>query len=332
MASADNRLWAAVAAQTAGVLILFLVGIIFDIWNEPCFAEMEAGIHHIFVIAFMVFVGLLVGCVQVFVPTQKCELGDDHVDKVIKTFLVTDVPLLTLLVCLEGGLVSSVFAPLFFLIFVAYNAVEQPGRLRRKLLVLSLLGLGIVCCSVVSYLVGLGVLKNLFGLRSLSITLFSNLDTTRYNINFLLVTLLSLAAYIVQLNIIKVPRGKRHFQGDGAPDDFDHERKENTEPRVPTNSKLIYVLALIFASIFIASLTILLGGGGGVFRPTSESSVVTIIAVIASAIGTISTTILGWRKDRREAREMEIKLLQLKQELEAASETPASPVPQEKRE
>jgi hypothetical protein len=209
MANADNRLWAAVAAQTAGVLILFLIGIIFDVWNEPCLAAVEAGIHHIFIIAFMVFIGLLVGCVQVFVPTQKCELDDDHVDKIIKTFLVTDIPLLTLLVCLEGGLVSSVFAPLFFLIFVAYNAVEQPGRLRRKLLVLGMLAVGAFLSTVVSYLVIIGDLKKMFGLHTFSITIFSNLDAMRYNINFFLVTLLSLAVYIVQMNIIKVPRGRR---------------------------------------------------------------------------------------------------------------------------
>ena len=92
--------------------------------------------------------------------------------------------------------------------------------------------------------------------------------------------------------------------------------------------KHTHVFTLLFGCIFIAATALLLGGDGNVFRPSSDTSIWVVVTVIASAIGTLSTAILGWRKDRREAREQELKIMQLKQESATTNETPTQATPQ----
>lgn len=102
-----------------------------------------------------------------------------------------------------------------------------------------------------------------------------------------------------------------------------YEQKESRKQRVTADSNRTYIVALLFAFIFIASTTILLGGVRGVFHPTSDTLTwVTVFTAIVSAIGIISTTILAWRNDRRVARENELKIAQLERELEVVREKP----------
>lgn len=103
---------------------------------------------------------------------------------------------------------------------------------------------------------------------------------------------------------------------------------ENGEPRfgqqevvgrrATRNPKLAYVVPLAFVCLFVASVAALLAGSAGLLRTTSDTATwVTLLTAIVSAIGTISTTVLAWRKDKREARENELKLAQLERESES---------------
>ena len=120
------------------------------------------------------------------------------------------------------------------------------------------------------------------------------------------------------------------------------ESLEERAPQVMSESKRRYIIfALIFASTFIASTASLLiiyyksftpeGVSGGLHLSSDTSNLALVLVAIISAIGTISSTILAWRKDRREARECELKVAQLVQELEASREKPALPISEEKR-
>lgn len=114
-----------------------------------------------------------------------------------------------------------------------------------------------------------------------------------------------------------------------APNDTNGGQNGSGVRRATSDSKRAYFTALLFACVFVASVVFLLGSVGGVFRSTSETPiwpvVVAIVATISSAVGTISNTVLGWRKDRREMQEQELKIKQLEQEL-AEREKPAPPV------
>jgi hypothetical protein len=197
MKDPGNRFWATIAAQTAGVLLLFLIGLIFDI-TERCQQDIESGVHWIFVIAFLVFIGLVVGCVQAFVPTQKCNLNHDHVDTTLNTFLYVDIPLLTLLVCMEGGITRSMFVPLFFLIPIAQRAVEQSTSLRRVLRGVVAIATGMLLSTIVSVFVARNM-RHLFGLSFLRVTDFSTLAPRRYAAAILTVSLISLGIWILQM-------------------------------------------------------------------------------------------------------------------------------------
>lgn len=203
--SADSRFWATVAAQTAGVLLLFFIAIIFDLWNAPCSTSLEKGIHQIFVVAFLVFIGLVAGCATAFIPTQRCDLKDAHVNRTLFIFLFFDIPLLTFLVVIQGGFSRSVFTPLFFLIYIAYNAVEEEGSKNRKLAILGV----IEFCMLLAWLAPtyLPPGKMVGGIEFLTVTDFSAVDVERYSFTNFLVASLSLAIYVVQLRIIRLPRG-----------------------------------------------------------------------------------------------------------------------------
>jgi MFS family permease len=111
-----------------------------------------------------------------------------------------------------------------------------------------------------------------------------------------------------------------------------YEQEEIRKQRVTAESKRRYIVALIFACIFIGSTTILLGGVSGVFPSTSDTSTwVTLFIAVVSAISAVSTTILAWKKDRRDAREQELKIAQLERELEAARECSVLPASKENR-
>ncbi|MDQ3742821.1 MAG: DUF4926 domain-containing protein [Acidobacteriota bacterium] len=105
-----------------------------------------------------------------------------------------------------------------------------------------------------------------------------------------------------QITLVKIVNG------------VNYERKESGEQRVTAEPKGRYIVASLFAIIFIAS-TILLAIVSGAFRAASDTSTwIAVFTTIVSAIGTISTTTLAWRKDGRAAREEELKTTQLERE------------------
>jgi hypothetical protein len=117
-----------------------------------------------------------------------------------------------------------------------------------------------------------------------------------------------------------------------------YEQQKNKEQRATTESKRRYIVALLFASIFIASTTALFiiyksFTTGDVSRLPLSSDVtiwITVFTAIVSAIGTFSTIILGWRTDRREEREKALKAAQSERDLEPSSEKPALPISEDK--
>ncbi|MDQ1558109.1 MAG: hypothetical protein QOD32_1169 [Pyrinomonadaceae bacterium] len=111
-----------------------------------------------------------------------------------------------------------------------------------------------------------------------------------------------------------------------------YEHKKSEGQPVTANSNRSYTVALLLAGLFIVSTAILLGGDGSVFRPTSDTStLVTVVTAIVSAVGTILATIFAWRNDRRVTRENELKIEQLKQELETLKEKSAPPNPESRK-
>ena len=168
----------------------------------------EGGMHAIFFIAFLVLVGLILGFYLAFSLAKKCG-GVSHffdhpcVDKMLGTFLLIDIPLLTLLVCLQGGLTRSMFFPLFFLIPVAHYAVEQEGKQNRVLWGVGAIAVCMIVSYFVSYFVAAGNMQYLFGLSPLRITDFSTLTPERYALALLVVSLISLFIPVVQMRIIR---------------------------------------------------------------------------------------------------------------------------------
>lgn len=122
-------------------------------------------------------------------------------------------------------------------------------------------------------------------------------------------------------------RGYEHLlEGNGLLDKPQFEQKESRKQQVAANSKRIYLAALLFVSIFIASTTILLGTVSGAFRPASDTPTwVAVFTAIVSAIGTISTTLLAWKSDRRAARGNDLIIAQLKQKLHETKQEPDPP-------
>lgn len=55
--------------------------------------------------------------------------------------------------------------------------------------------------------------------------------------------------------------------------------------------------------------------GDHTWRSTQLIALTGMVTAVGSVVGTISTIILAWRADRRTARESELKLLQLQQQI-----------------
>src|SRR5438876_9110542 len=112
--NARNRFWALIAAQGLGVILLFLIGIIFDIGTKPVAAE--AGLQYLWSIAFLALLGLVVAFFVGFLPAHRSGTFEHScVDKMVTVLLYCDIPLLTILVCKQGGLSKSVFFTLFLM-------------------------------------------------------------------------------------------------------------------------------------------------------------------------------------------------------------------------
>src|SRR5215213_924637 len=100
-----------------------------------------------------------------------------------------------------------------------------------------------------------------------------------------------------------------------------------------TSAQRIRMARVFFIGLFVLSLTASLNSVSSTLvtiPPPQYNSIVLWVSVctaVISAIGTVSTIILAWRSDRRDAREKELKIAQLERELEAPKEHPASTAP-----
>ena len=85
-----------------------------------------------------------------------------------------------------------------------------------------------------------------------------------------------------------------------------------------TKSRLRTALAMLFFVIlFVVSSGLLLANAGiETLGGSSELVALTgMVTAVGSVIGTISTVLLAWRADRRTAKESELKLVQLQQQI-----------------
>ena len=138
-------------------------------------------------------------------------------------------------------------------------------------------------------------------------------------------------SWLADGSVVRYLEAAEKYNGYDVLDQPKYEQKKSREHQVTAESKRRYIVALLFACVFIASITILLGGVSGVSQSTSDTVAwIAVFTAVVSAIGTISTTILAWRKDRREVREGELKIAQLERELEAARGKPMFPASEEK--
>jgi hypothetical protein len=118
----------------------------------------------------------------------------------------------------------------------------------------------------------------------------------------------------------------------------DEQMKSREGWLVGRSKRRYFIVASLFSCSFAASTTALLiihrsllsgGIGGGVHIDSDVPTVVSVLTAIVSALGIISTAILAWRKDRREAHEYELKIAQLERELATVREKSALPAPNE---
>ena len=89
-----------------------------------------------------------------------------------------------------------------------------------------------------------------------------------------------------------------------------------------TNSRLRTALAILFFC-FLFALSIALIFSESVFgsslgvalSPPGLTPIVGLLTAVASLVGTISTVLLAWRADPRTAKESDLKLIQLQQQI-----------------
>ena len=208
---AKARFTVTIAAQVAGLILLFVLGGgTFPIDNP----DIVRGLY---------FIQKIMWCylgVTLIVPTAvllyallcvKCDPFDHpYIDKILLTYVGLDLLLLLLLVCQEGGLCRSMFLPVFFLIPIAYLAAEQLKHRVRKLFVLT----SIVVCIVISYFVSRWTMPpqgatNLepaipftFGNRTIHVTDFSTLAHSSYDEAILYASLVAAFVPIVQIGLV----------------------------------------------------------------------------------------------------------------------------------
>jgi hypothetical protein len=82
-----------------------------------------------------------------------------------------------------------------------------------------------------------------------------------------------------------------------------------------TESRLSTALALVFfVFVFLISVSFVVLDANSYGLP-SLTTVITIFGSVIGSVGTICTVILAWRADRRTARESDLKVVQLKQQI-----------------
>lgn len=191
--TARERFWAAVGAQTAGALLLLFIG---NVFGANPRVELSAGLGWIHRMAVMAIGALIVGLTLFKLAKRKCKDSHTCVDAVILTLLAFDIPIVSFLVCQQGGLSRSMFVPLFFLIPAAHLAVERPDKKHRVYVATCFIGAGILVSWFVSW-------SNPIKLGSVFVTDFSGVDAESFATALLIVSLISLFIPLIQWGIVK---------------------------------------------------------------------------------------------------------------------------------
>jgi hypothetical protein len=189
----NERFWAAIGAQAAGALLLLSIGNVFPVGRT----DLSEGLGWIHCMAAVAIAALVVGLLLFKVAKYRCKDSNTCVDTVILTILAFDIPIVTFLVCQQGGLSRSMFVPLFFLIPAAHLAVERPGKRYRVYVVASFIAVGMIFSWFVSW-------RNLVNIWSWPVTDFSTLAAQRFATAILIVSLISLFIPLLQWGIIKL--------------------------------------------------------------------------------------------------------------------------------
>ncbi len=140
------RFWATIGAQVGGFFLLFALAIVFLLTHAPNEqegqVEFTAGTRSILWALVLYVVASLVATAPSVIQIIKSgktvsQIEHAPVDRLIYFYLSIDIFILTVLVCQQGGLCTSPFLPVFFLIPTAYFAVERDENLMAKVTVVS---------------------------------------------------------------------------------------------------------------------------------------------------------------------------------------------------
>jgi hypothetical protein len=206
--SPPTRYWAAVAAQVAGINLFIAVGLLAFPFSQQ---DISLGLKFIVGGMLVVLMFSLVAFIFPFRRTwrrQHRTFIHEDVDVMIFALFLIDICVHTFLVCQEGGLVRSMFLPVFFLIPIAYTLVERAERMRRLVWVFAITVLSMCICYRVSSLVTTIQLRKL-PLSQIPITDFSlSAVPGNYDRALLITSLASLIIPTMQIKIIQFLRRK----------------------------------------------------------------------------------------------------------------------------
>lgn len=205
--SAPTRYWAAVAAQVAGINLFITVGLLAFPFNQP---DITLGLKFIVGGMLVVLTLSLVAFIFPFRRTWRSEQRafiHEDVDLMIFALFLIDICVHTFLICQEGGLVRSMFLPVFFLIPIAYTLVERSEKIHRLFWVFLITVVSICICYRVSSLVTTTALGKL-PLLQIPITDFSVLAKRNYDRAILITALASLMIPAMQIKIIQFLKQK----------------------------------------------------------------------------------------------------------------------------
>jgi hypothetical protein len=228
-------------------------------------------------------------------------------------YLYLDLILLSYLVHITGGITGSMYAGIYLMLpsVSILLGFEEQDVFRAKLF-------AAFCCMGIFFSFLMSHFREF------------EFDAAKYehafDIALGLVTFSSIALPLFEIALVEAEWKK---PGNDVFDKPKHEQKKSSKRLV---LKRRYIVSALFAATFTASITILVYK---VFAPRDVSYLplssditiwIALFTAIVSAVGTISTIIIASRKDRREARETELRITQLERELAASSEKPSLPI------
>jgi hypothetical protein len=202
-----------VAAQVAGINLFIAIGLLAFPFSQP---DISLGLKLIVGGMLVVLTLSLAAFIFPFMQTWRRDqraFAHEDVDVMIFSLFLIDICVHTFLVCQEGGLVRSMFLPVFFLIPIAYTLVERTEKIHRLFWVFLITVVSIFICYRVSSLVTTTEFKKL-PLLQIPITDFSVPPKGNYNRAILITSLASLMIPAMQIKVIQFLKRKEDEQSD----------------------------------------------------------------------------------------------------------------------